>query len=454
MFPKSLKKGYFLAQDLSFVGASAVFRYIDPYFQSYAASVDVIKHYCDEMAAKGVDGFDLVLYVYEQKEMESARQVAMIARERGMDVWECNRWQKQWRLDPVVPPELIAWQMDKSGNILPAMAEQRNHIYDWMNPAAVDWMLAVLDEKYWPYMSGVANGWMFGEAAPHSVWPEPNSRIMPWHLRVHSPYVFQKWKEYCAEQNVCWNGVQIDRFPVPRADMEKVAGDVVSKIFTGKAGEKLTIYIPDERPENLWSWVRYKDIPQGNAVWQHWEKFLCQLFHKSFIHRISERLNRKFADQKDWRGVLYFQHDTHILDYRDFQTDQMMTGSGDTWCQGRSACVDFRSLLDDREITAFITEHVRPITDYNRLAENPISVGMKIAEEHGRKRDYGFMLFYDQYNVDPITEDRRWEMIAKYRPPILAAYSVPMKLYSKGIRYQKDIADQFWRRLAEHKKSL
>ena len=64
------------------------------------------------------------------------------------------------------------------------------------------------------------------------------------------------------------------------------------------------------------------------------------------------------------------------------------------WPQGRSMGVDLRALLADRELTCFISETIQSVRDYLGVEENALAVGMRLAREAGRERDYGFMLHY------------------------------------------------------------
>jgi hypothetical protein len=136
----------------------------------------------------------------------------------------------------------------------------------------------------------------------------------------------------------------VDRFPVPKPHMTEPHPDK-------------TIFISDDRPDLIPACKRYHQIPRGPAVWLAWEDFLCELYHKNYVHRIAKRLNRFHADEPDWRGICYFSLDAIQLDYREFKTTEARAGRYDPyWPQGRRIGVDLTRLLADPEITCFIME--------------------------------------------------------------------------------------------------
>ena len=452
--PASLKPGYFLGQEAFSVPENAMFRRLDPYFETFLTE-DGATRFFEQIAGK-VDGLDYVNYWYDPADAEMGRKIAEIGRTHGVDMWAGIRWQKQFRDMPVVPGDLVAWTMEESGQISPAVWEQRNHVFDPLNPNAVDWLLDVLEDRYWPHVKGAVNGFFFPECRI-TTWDFPYRRsgLKPWTLHAYSPAVFEKWQAYCAEHDIRWKGVQVDRFPVPKAKMTSEHPD-------------RTVYIPDNRPEKVPSFTRFADIPRGNKVWLAWEDFLCGLYHETFVHRISARVNRYHADEPDWRGVCFFNNDVTMLDYRNFKTRSARTGiEMGYWPQGRRMGVDLPRLLKDREITCFISETIQSVRDYLFYEENFLSNGMELAREAGRKSDYGFMVHYcDHWGqvdglrekaagiMDDIEEDLRWEMIHKYRPPVISFYSIPAVLVKEGAWYRKGTADRFWKRLAEYKREM
>jgi hypothetical protein len=464
---RSLKPGYFLGQDASSLPRNALFRRMDPYFKPFLTE-DNTRRYFNQIAGK-VDGLDFVPYWYEPADGEAARRVAEIGRSYGVDMWAGIRWHKQFRDLPPVPAELVAWTMDDSGRLFPALWEQRNHVFDYLNPKAVDWMLDVLEQRFWPHVRGMVNGFFIPEARVTCEVPYGRSGLRPWTLHAYSPYVLERWQAYCAQHDVRWKGHQVDRFPVPLPHMETAAGDS-ARPCTVHAFPRggLTFHVPDDRPSAVPAYTRFADIPRGTEVWLAWENFLCALFHESFLHRISERLNRYHADVPDWRGVCFFNNDVTMLDYRDFRTHEARTGHAlGYWPQGRRMGVDLRRLLADPEITCFISETVQTVTDYLQCKENPLSHGMELAREQGRERDYGFMVHYcEEWGsvgdirtpgagiMDDTEEDLRWEMIHRYRPPLFSFYSIPAVLVEDGAWYRKDAAEKFWQRVTEYKNSF
>lgn len=451
--PPSLKPGYFLGQEAMSVARNALFRRLDPYFKSFLTA-EGARNFFEQIAGK-VDGLDYCCYWYEPADGEMARKIAEIGRDYGVDMWAGIRWQKQFRDMPVVPAEYVTWTMDESGQIFPALWEERNHLFDYLNPQAVDWLLDVLEERYWPYVKGVVNGFFFPECRITCQVPRGREGLKPWTLHAYSPTVLTKWQAYCAEHDVRWQGTRVDRFPVPYPHM------------SGPHPDK-TIYVPDNRPAAVPAFTRFADIPRGTEVWLAWEDFLCGLFHESFVHRIAERVNRYNADEPDWRGVCFFNNDTTMLDYRNFKTNIARTGLMlGYWPQGRRMGVDIRRLLADPEITCFISETTQSPSDYMLYEENYLSHGMELACEYGRQRDYGFMLHYCSSwghvggvrhpggaIMDDMEEDLRWKMIHKYRPPIFSFHSIPLVLVREGAWYRKEAADRFWQRVEDYKRSF
>ncbi len=452
--PKSLKPGYFLGQEAMSVPTNSLFRRLDPYFKPFL-TVDGAKNYFDQIAGK-VDGLDYCNYWYEQADGEMARKIAEIGRSYGVDLFAGIRWHKQFRDLPTVPADCVSWAMEPSGKIYPALWEQRNHTFDYLNPKAVDWMMDVLEERYWPHVKGVVNGLIFPECRVVTAdVPYSRETFKPWTLWAYSPCVLKQWQKYCADHDVRFEGKQLDRFPV------------VQPHQTGPNPDK-TIYIPDNRPAAVPSFTRFADIPHGAEVWLAWEDFLCETFHNNFVHRIAARVNRYHADNPDWRGTCFFNNDVTMLDYRNFKTRAARTGFQlGSWPQGRRMGVDVRRIFKDPEITCFISEAIETVKDYYWYEENCLSHGMELARDYGRQNDYGFMLHYcDLWGqigdirvpgaaiMDDIEEDLRWEMFHRYRPPVFSFYSIPAVLTREGAWYKKEAADRFWKRLAEYKQSF
>lgn len=451
--PASLPEPYFLGQDASSVARNATFRTLDPYFAPFLTTEGAERFFA-EVAGK-VDGLDYVNYWYEPEDAEMALRIAEIGRAHGVDLWAGIRWYKQFRDLPVVPAEYQSWTMEASGRIVPVLWETRNHLFDYLNPAAMDWMLDLLDERYWRHMAGAVNGLFLPECRVPCEVPYGRDGHRSWTLHAYSPYVLDRWRRFCAGRDVRHGGAVVDRFPVPLAPM------------TGPCPDR-TIHVPDDRPGRVPSFTRLSDIPRGTAVWLAWEEFLCSLFHESFVHRIAERANRRNMGRADWRGVCFFNNDVTMLDYRDYRGDTGRTGpSLGYWPQGRRMGVDLRALLADPEVTCFVSETIQSVRDYLGVDENPLAVGMRMAREAGRERDYGFMLHYcDSWGgvgdmrtpgggiMDDLEEDYRWEMLHRYRPPVFSFHSVPAVLVSAGAWYRRAAAERFWRRVEEYRRSF
>jgi hypothetical protein len=92
---------------------------------------------------------------------------------------------------------------------------------------------------------------------------------------------------------------------------------------------------------------------------------------------------------------------------------------------------------------------------------------MRLARQAGRSSDVGFMIHSsDHWGAiadfmtpgavvwDDIEEKLHWDMIHKYRPPILSFYSVLAALVPGRPWYDKTMADLFWKRLQEYKQSF
>jgi hypothetical protein len=449
----SISPGYFLGQEASSLPVNVLFRRQDRYFRSFTG-VDAAKRFFEQIAGK-VDGLDYVNYWYEPCDGQEARKIGEIGRSYGIDLWAGIRWCKQFRDLPVVPGDYAAWTMEETGRIVPYLWEQRNHFFDYLNPAAVDWMLDILETRYWPYVKGVVNGLLLPEAGIHTRWFMDRTGVSPWSLRAYSPYVLECWRNYCLEHDLRLDGKVVDRFPVSRPGM------------TGPHPDK-TIYVPDDRPAAVPAFTRFIEIPRGLAVWLAWEDFLCEMYHRNFVHRIAERVNRYHAGVSDWRGVCYFQMDTAMLDYRDFTHPSARTGlSAGYWPQGRRMGVDIHRLLQDEEIKCFITETFASPREFLDQEENVVSAGFDLAARYGRSGDYGVLLHgCESWGGigdirtpgacvwDREEEDRRWELIHKYQPALLSFYSVPALLVREGAWYEKTAADYFWSRLAEYKKVI
>lgn len=473
--PASLTPGYFLGQEARSLPKNAFFRQLDPLSKPFLTE-ESAKRFFEQIAGK-VDGLDYVNFWYESCDAEMARKIAEIGRAHDVDMWAGIRWCRQFRDMPPVPAEYSSWTMDGSGNIYPVLWEQRNHMFDYLNPEAVDWLLDVLEERYWPCVKGVVNGYLFPESRVPCEVPDSGEFIhrgegvKTWTLHAYSPYVLERWRKYCAEHDVKWQGSQVDRFPVPLPHMAGEDSRMVKSGVGVMCLSKKNIYIPDNRPSQIPPFTRFADIPKGTEIWLAWENFLCELFHQSFVHRIAERFNRYNADNPDWRGVCFFNNDVTMLDYRNFKTHSARTDfKRGIWPQGRRMGVDIRRLLKDPEITCFISETVDSVRTYIGYEENTLSHFADLAKEYGRANDYGFLLhFCDLWAtgdtqlalrlpgagiMDDIEEDMRWEMFYKYRPKIFSFYNVYITLVPDGPWYKKETAERFWKRVKEYKSSF
>jgi len=451
--PASLKPGYFLGQEASSCPTNVLFRRLNPYLKPFL-TVEGARRYFDQIAGR-VDGLDFVPYWYEPADAEMCRAIAQAGRDAGIDMWAGVRWHKQFRDLPIVPADCAGWTMDASGRIAPAVWEQRNQSFDYLNPKAVDWLLDALEERFWSHVKGVVNGFFFPEVRIVCSVPYGREAFQPWTLHAYSPYVLDEWRRWCAEHDVRWEGSVVDRFPVPRPGMVAAEPDK-------------TMHVPNNVPAAAPAFTRFADIPHGTAVWLAWEDFLCEMLHANFIHRVAERVNRYHADEPDWRGVCFFNNDCTMLDYRNYRTDTARTGHAlGHYPQGRRMGVDIRRLLDDPEITCFISETIEPVNDYYWYEENALSHGMELARRHGRERDYGFMVHYcDLWGqtgdvltpgagiMDDLQEDLRWEMIHQYRPPVFSFYSIPAVLVKEGAWYRQEAAERFWSRVQEYKRTF
>jgi hypothetical protein len=450
--PRSLPPGYFLAQEAWTLPRNVPWRRNDPYFAPFLTRASA-KRYFEQIAGK-VDGVDFVNGWYEPSDADEARAIAEIGRSCGVDLWAGLRWYKQFRDLPVVPAEFIAWGLEENGRLAPVMWEERNHRLDYMNPAAVDWILDAMDQRYWPHMKGIVNGWFFPEAAPIRSWQHVSREgLKPTTLMVYSPYVLEQWRNYCETHAVRQDGQLINRFPVNTRQLAEAEPDKV-------------MFVPDDRPAAVPFYTRFLAIPRGTPVWLAWEDFLCGLFHSAFVHRIAARLNRANAGNPDWRGACYFQNDASLLDYRDFQGGLARTGHhGGWWPQGRRVGVDIHRILADPEITCVIAEVNQPVCDYCHCEENSLSNIAQLAGEAGRAADWGFMLHSTDWLggigrdvpgggiLDDIQEGLRWEMFAKYRPRCFSFYSVHLALVPGGAWFNERDAAAFWRRVADYKQS-
>lgn len=455
--PASLPPGYFLAQELSSLPKDALFRQLAPCLQQFRTE-DSVRRVCGQLAGK-VDGVDYVNYWYTQEDGPMARRIAEIGREHGIDMWAGLRWQKQFRDLPVIPREYAGWGMDASGNVHPALWEERNHFLDLLNPEAVNWLCDQLEERYWPHVKGPVNGLFIPEArVPTFEFPFSREGLKPWTLYAYSPYVLGRWRAYCAEHDVRHEGQFVDRFPVPAPHMacgKPEAPSITLYGITMCADRSQNLYVPDNRPGFVAPFTRFADIAKGTPVWIAWETFLCELWHEAFLHTFAERANRLNADEPEWRGVCYFNNDVTILDYRDFQTCEARTGvSWGYWPQGRRMGVDLRRVLRDPEITCVISETVPSVREYWGYEENCLSRGIEIAAEEGRTLDYGFMLHYCCWEMDEVEEELRWQMFHKYLPPLFSMYSVPPILTEAGQHYDKQKAERFWQRLGKYKRAV
>lgn len=450
--PRLPRQGYFLAQEAAAVSMNWPLRRQSPYF-SHWVTEDATKRFFEFIAGK-VDGVDWVDYWVDVADAEESCRVAAVARANGVDLWAGIRWFKQFRVVPAVPAELAACQIDDAGRFVYAMFEGRTHLPDVLNPATADWMMDILEERYWPRMGGLVNGYFFPETSLGSAEIWGGYSVQPWKQAVYSPYVLDRWREYCAQHDVRWNGSQIDRFIVPHPHLAGAHPDRI-------------LFVPDERPEKVPSFTRYADIPRGTVPWLAWEDFCCELFHRNYLGRISARLNRYHAARSDWRGCCHFAQDLALLDYRNFRTREARTcWNWKYFPQGRRMGIDTRRLFQDANLTCFIAETIASPRDYWFYEENALSHGMAFAREHGRDDSYGFMLHYDHtwngnipddFNniMDPIEEDLRWEMFHRHRPPVFSYYSIARDLVPGGAWYAHNAEQvtRFWKRVEEYKRT-
>ena len=327
---------------------------------------------------------------------------------------------------PSIRPEFQAHVMEPDGRIVPAelgeAGQKPQPLFDVLNPDAMDWFLAEYKRKYFDRMKGLLSGVFFNEdCLPYLAKWANHRRYDYWRNATFSPRVLGLWREYCREHNVAHEGKLVDRFPVH--DPRMVAN----------GGGQTACYPGWNVPETIEPEQRFVDLPRAQGVWRHWYDFTCGLFLKNWIGRIAEGANEVNRSERNWKGSLYFGLHQWSLPYEEIQDPEFRVPKTHRWgAWGRQRGVDLERLAAHPAMDVIVCETYPPIA---ANLQGFVAEYARITHKAGKA--FGVMLHRDDnWPLKLDEEPRRWEVIEKYQPTVIARYPLGHmlpsdKLYSE-----------------------
>lgn len=189
-------------------------------------------------------------------------------------------------------------------------------------------------------------------------------------------------------------------------------------------------------------------MPRAEGIWPHWYDFVCGLFLKNWIGRLSQLANEVNRKESIWKGVLYFGLLYWSLPYEEITNPQFRVDPIQKWgAWGRQRGVDLQKLAAHPEVDIIVCETFPPVA---ANLEVFIAEYARITRQAGKT--YGVMLHRDdQWALKMDEEQRRWALIDKYQPTVIARY--PRERMLAGDRFFNLEAEKFFaERLAQYRR--
>jgi hypothetical protein len=435
-----LPRGYLLVQDVATYNQSAF---------GAIGTTEEARRLFGQIAGR-IDAVEFSSLFYDNHDLRAHEAVAREAALQRVDLWASTfRMLKRVRAFGPIRPEFQAHVMEADGRIVPAQILRYSGqaleepdgrpqtLFDVLNPEAMDWFVGEFRHKYLERMKGLLTGLFFNEDCLVYLAKWGNSiRYDYWRNATFSPRVLALWREYCHQHEVTQDGALVDKFPVH--DQEMVAN-----------GAGLSQFVPGWNvPAEIEPGQRFVDLPRAEGVWRHWYEFTCDLFLKNWIGRLAAAANEVNRREPGWKGTMYFAEHAWSLPYEQVQNPDFAVPRIHEWgAWGRQRGVDLTKLAGHPEIDAIICETYPPIA---ANLEQFVAEYARITRAAGKT--FGVMLHRDdEWPLKLDEEPRRWALIEKYQPTILARFPLHHMLPGNEF-YSAEGETLFVRGLANYKK--
>jgi hypothetical protein len=388
---------------------------------------------------EGNIGIEFYPIFYSKTDIDKHYQIAKVSKKYKIDLWASSfKLIERIRAFGEIKPEHQAYVMNEDGEIIPAMVEGKP-LFDVLNEDAVTWFLKEYREKYLEKMKGLINGYFFNEDLLRHIGKFSNDRRPDYRNNpTYSLFVLNKWREYCRKHNIVFNGEVVSKFPVHDPKM-------VAK------GNGLTKYYPGyEVPEKVIPGQKFTEMLKSEGVWKHWFDFICELFINNWIGRIAKEVSDINKNNPIWYGIVYFGLHTWSLPYEEIESDDFTVPAKHRWgAWGRQLGLDLKMLSCQPNIDFIVCETYPPIS---ANLEYFIREYKRIVEANGKM--FGLMLHRDdKWKIDLAEEEKRWDLINKYKPIILVRY--PLKhTFNWNDNYFEEGENYFYQKLDEYRKDM
>ena len=429
-----LPRGYLLVQDLATYNSSR-FGCI-----STAAEAEEILSKLDGR----LDALEFSSAFFDAHDLRAHEAVAKVAVAHKTDLWMSTfRMGSRIRSFGAIRPEFQAHVMEPDGRIVPASRElgsgsKPTPLFDVLNPEAMDWFLGEFRKRYFEPMKGLLAGVFFNEdCLPYFGEAVNHRRYDYWRNATFSSRVLTLWKDYCREHGVQHRGQLVDRFPVHDARMVPNGGG-------------MTMHVPGWNvPAAVEAGQCFVKLPRAEGVWKHWTDFTCDLFLRNWIGRFAQLANEVNRGESQWKGVMYFGLHHWSLPYEQIANPVFSVPKMHRWgAWGRQRGVDLEQLAAHPEIDCVICETYPSIAanlpefiaEYERITRNAV-------------KTFGVMLHRDdKWALKLDEEERRWELIQKCQPTVIARY--PRQHMMPGNEFYSPEGEKlFEARLAQYRRT-
>ncbi|MEW6359811.1 MAG: hypothetical protein AB1696_25970 [Planctomycetota bacterium] len=361
-----------------------------------------------------LDALEYESLFFDDHDLKAHEAVARVAATHRIDLWTSTfRILGRIRSFGAIRPEFQAHVMEPDGRIVPAQFPHEagtapQPIFDVLNPEAVDWFLTEYRSKYFERMKGLLAGVFFNEDCIHYLAKWRNDRRCEyWRNITFSPRVLSLWREYCREHDVTHEGKLVAKFPVHDPAM------------VANGGGRTACYPGWDVPEVIQPGQRFVDLPRAQGVWRHWYDFTCDLFLRNWIGRFAAAANETNRGEPKWKGTMYFGLHQWSLPYEQIEDPGFTVPTAHRWgAWGRQRGVDLARMAQHPEVDVVICETYPPIA---ANLEGFVAEYARITRAAGKT--YGVMLHRDdEWALKLDEEPRRWALIEKYRPTVIARY--------------------------------
>lgn len=389
----------------------------------------------------GVDGVEYEALWFDPMNVALHKALADTARIYGIDVWESD-WRLQAKIQGgafgLVPAEFGAVALQNDGSLQVISDEKGRFHLDVLNPAGVQWLLD--PERRGSYgaflreIAGSVQGYFMNETklAPLGgvVWGQrPSYQRLP----VYSQTTLRRWREYCLTHDIRDSrGAIVSSFPVDKPELAK-PGQSYVQFIDGYAGAM-----------KLSQGTKIGDLTRDENVWNAWFEFLARAFTDTWISPLATLVDSLNAFSPRWRGVLYFQLINWALSFNDpLLSETAPAGADGRGLWARDHGVDLRLILSVPHIRYFVAESHPPTTP---STEHQLSVLKQITRQS--QREFGVMLHRDdQWSLEEEEENRRWSVLSRLQPVIIARFPHSMLIPTAGKHHRPDMEEKFRLRL-------